>query len=381
MPVNVLFISATLEPGNCGVADFILSLARKLSARGLSCACLAIHDQYIEPSPELSIDCTKLQNIEIARISAQYSWKQKSRLIQSQFNTFNPDWISLHYVPYAFNSKGVPIAFLQSLSSLVTPAKWEITAHELWVDSKQNLRYRMLSMVQAFIFKKLCANLRVSQVHVTNHSYKTQLERLSIDSGILPVFSNIPICPISLPSAESDSTWRFVLFGTINREWSPFQLLQQIEIARCMHGIRSCHFVSVGKLDPYGATLWDSLDSLTYPAFRFSRLGMLPSERLSAELQYADFGICVVPDVLIEKSGSVAAMLAHGLPIIICRLSLGSDLWHQELRRSGHFILLDSSFARCLGNATKYAPIDQLDETTTRFLESLNLPNRFQTSL
>lgn len=48
MLVNILFLCGTLEPAKSGVADFIHALAGKLSSNGISCACLAIHDPYIQ---------------------------------------------------------------------------------------------------------------------------------------------------------------------------------------------------------------------------------------------------------------------------------------------------------------------------------------------
>ena len=373
MSIDILFICPTLEPGNCGVADFTLTLATKLSSMGITCACLAVHDHHIGPSPDSSVKSSIFGNIDILRISAKYSWNLKSTLVQSQLDLLKPEWISLQYVPYAYSYKGLPFAFLRVLCSLKTSAKWQITAHELWVDPRQSFRFKILSSLQVLIFKRLWKRLRPTVVHVSNRFFQQRLDRLMINSSILPVFSNIPFCPISLPLPQSDSTWRFVLFGSINREWSPFKLLEKIEEARSIHGIDSCHFVSVGKMDSYGAALWDSLVSLPYPAFSFSRLGMLPFALLSAELQYADFGICVTPDVLVEKSGSVSAMLAHGLPIIICRLSNDCESWHQELQDRGSYVLLNSSFADNIYVSKKYEPINLLDEAASILVESLGL--------
>jgi hypothetical protein len=177
-----------------------------------------------------------------------------------------------------------------------------------------------------------------------------------------------------LPTKRSGSEWIFVLFGSINRDWRPDQLLEQIEVARQVHGIQSCRFISVGNIGDYGSKLWDSFQDLSFPAFEFLRLGLLSAEDVSEQLQMADFGICVVaPSLLIEKSSSVAAMLAHGLPVIISRLSSGCESWHQELRRSGKYILLDSMFVQSLGSAQRYPPVRQLEDTAKRFISALNL--------
>ena len=373
MAIKVLFLCGTLEPAKSGVADFIHALAARLSTNGISCACIAIHDPYVQPMASTLIQRTRIYGIDNVRIPAEHTWKLKAKLIKAQFEVLQPEWISLHYVPYAYNAKGLPFALISSLLPLQYRARWEIMAHELWVDPGSSLRNRVLSWLQRLIFLRMCAKLRPAVVHVTNHGYQAQLSQNHVTTSILPLFSSIPLCPLPSPSKRSVSQWTFVVFGSINRDWHPDQLLEQIEIARGVHSIQSCHFVSVGNIGDYGATLWDSLRALPFPAFSFSRLGLLPAEDVSEQLQLADFGICVAPSLLIEKSSAVAAMLAHGLPMIISRLSPGCELWHQALRGSGKYILLDSSFVQSLGVAQKFQPDNQLDDTANRFAEALRL--------
>ena len=373
MPIDILFLCGTLEPSQCGVADYIHALAKTLAAKGDKCACLAIHDPYIRPTASSLIHRSTKHNVDIVRIPEECPWSLKVKLIMAQLESLRPEYISLHYVPYAYNKHGLPFALLTSLLSLRYRAKWEITAHELWVDPTVSLRYRLLSRLQRLIFKQLYAKLDPVVVHVTNSSYQSQLAKYFMKSSILPLFSNIPLRPLPSTTDRAESQWTFVVFGTINRDWHPDRLLEQIEAARYVHGIESCHFISIGKVGGYGAALWDSLEALPYPAFEFSRLGPLSAERVSEQLQLADFGICVAPSILIEKSGSVAAMLAHGLPVIINRLSTGCDPWHQKLRSSGKYILLDDSFVKCLGVARHYAPESQLEDTANLFIRSLRI--------
>ena len=373
MALKVLFLCGTLEPAKSGVADFILALAGKLSSNGISCACLAIHDPFISATESHLVNRSTQAGIDILRISADHPWSLKAKLIKAQLDFLQPQLISLHYVPYAFNAKGLPFALLSSLLPLRNLARWEITAHELWVDPSSSLRYRVLSKLQRLIFLRLCAKLKPAVVHVTNHGYQAQLSQYQINSSILPLFSSIPLCLGPSPYARSESQWTFIVFGAINRDWHPEQLLEQIEAARRVHNIQSCRFVPAGSIGDYGAQLWDSLQRDAYPAFAFSRLGLLPADDVSEQLQLADFGICVAPSLLIDKSSAVAAMLAHGLPVIISRLTPNYEAWHQALRSSGKYVLLDSSFAKSIGSAQKYQPENQLNDTVNRFSEALGL--------
>jgi hypothetical protein len=246
-------------------------------------------------------------------------------------------------------------------------------AHELWVDPQSGPRNRFLSTLQQWIARLLFAMLRPRVVHVTNHWYQSMLSGCGIPSRILPLFSAIPFASGVSAVDHPHSQWTFVVFGAINRDWSPEPLLQQIESARVLYDIEICRFVSVGNAGDYGSGLWDSLSSTSYPAFTFRRLGELPAERVSEQLQQSDFGIAVMPSLLVDKSSAVAALVAHGLPVIISRVSHNCEQWHQALQRKGHFILLDSSFASALGSARKYPPANTLEATAFQFVADLEL--------
>jgi hypothetical protein len=54
-------------------------------------------------------------------------------------------------------------------------------------------------------------------------------------------------------------------------------------------------------------------------AVDFIHLGEQPARQVSALMLAADFGVAASPWQLIGKSGSAAAMLDHGLPVIVSR--------------------------------------------------------------
>jgi hypothetical protein len=66
-------------------------------------------------------------------------------------------------------------------------------------------------------------------------------------------------------------------------------------------------------------------------------------------------------------------MISHGLPVIISRLTPNCEQWNQLLATSGHYLLLDSSFASAIGSAIKYHPRNNLEETAEQFIRDLNL--------
>ncbi|MCX5926839.1 MAG: hypothetical protein NTZ23_05905 [Cyanobium sp. LacPavin_0920_WC12_MAG_63_22] len=373
MSLKILFVCGTFELAKSGVADYIHCLAHELTRLGFKCACIALHDPYASRALADHHLSWQSHELPVIRLSSQIPWRVRAGLLKAELQALNPDWISFHYVPYAYHPKGFPFGLLKCLAPVRRSAQWQIMAHELWVDPHAGPRNRLLSILQRWIAQLLFAMVRPSVVHVTNHWYQSMLSGCGIRSRILPLFSAIPFSPGISADDHPAPQWTFVLFGAINRDWSPEPLLQQIESARVLHAIETCRFVSVGNAGDYGARIWDSLASSSYPAFTFSRLGQLSAESVSEQLQQADFGIAVMPSHLVGKSSAVAAMVANGLPVIISRLSQNCEQWHQSLKLTGHFILLESSFALALGSASKYPPVNTLEATARQFVADLEL--------
>ena len=370
---KILFVCGTFELAKSGVADYINFLACELTRQEIHCACIAINDPYVSPAAPGSPLGWERNFIPVRRLSSLLPWSERTERLNADLDSLNPDWISLHYVPYAFHPKGLSLGLLKCVKAVKTTAQWQIMAHELWVDPNASLRNRLLSTLQQLISRRIFSTLRPHEVHVTNHLYQTILSDCGIQANILPLFSSIPFSPCIARLDQPSSQWTFILFGSINRDWKPEPLLRQIESARQLHEIKLCRFVSVGNIGEYGALLWDSLASSSYPAFTFSRLGELPAALVSEQLQNANFGIAVVPSALVGKSSSVAAMISHGLPVIISRLTPNSEQLHQLLVSSGHYLLLDSSFASALGSASKYPPGNNLADIAGQFIRDLNL--------
>jgi hypothetical protein len=294
-------------------------------------------------------------------------------LFASAIKSFSPDYISLQYVPYSFDKKGFPLALLRCLGPARHVASWHIMAHELWLSPGGRTRDAIIGFIQKLIGLYIFRYLRPRSIHTSNWWYSKLLEKSGIPSSVLPIFSNIPFCPSHL-EARNPSEWKFLLFGSINRDWKHQELLCRIEVARQFFSIKQVSLVTVGNIGDYGAHIWSAImNDQSYRHFHFCSLGELSPESISAELQKATFGISVTPSHLVQKSGSVAAMLSHGLPVIVSRVSPGCDKWHQFLKSSGRFILLDDSFESSLGSVSHFPPASNLEDTATQLISDLDL--------
>jgi hypothetical protein len=370
MTLRVLFVTGSLEQGRSGVADYIFLLVNELTRRGHRCCCVALNDPFVESlGPNPSLSCAGA-TADLIRIPAAWPWPTKAEILLTAIRSFSPDFVSLQYVPYAFSSKGIPWRLVHFLKTASKGVRWHVMAHELWLDSGGRFRHLLVGFLQKLIAFRVFYALRPPVVHTSNWWYMRMLDRIGVSASILPLFSNIPYHYVSA-SCSKTLEWKFVIFGSINRDWIPDELLRRLDVARQWLSVERCQIISIGNISPCGVRTWSHMVHSGYAAFSFLRLGELSSERVSAELQKADFGIAVTPSRLIQKSGSVAAMLSHGLPVIISRLSPNCEAWHQSLTRSGRYILLDSSFESALGAATKFPPVNNLAETATQFIRDL----------
>lgn len=368
--MNLVFLAGTLEPRLSGVADYILALSSKLTTLGIQCSCIAINDTLL---PNASPILRSYDNgVSIIRIPSFLPWKTKFLLLEEELMYFKPDWISLQYVPYSFHPKGLSFRLPFYLWRIKKYARMHIMVHELWISGEGGFLRYIIHVLQRQLALFTFRSLSPSLLQTTNFWYSYLLTRNGLCPSILPLFSSIPVHNDAAPLSNRSQVWTFVSFGSIHEHWNPEPLLSQIELARKHYCIESCHFVSVGNTGDYGARLWDSLQNLSYPHFLFTRIGQVPSHTVSRYLKYADFGISMVPSHLIDKSSSAIAMLAHGLPIIISRISPGFNDWHQILRRSHQYILLDKNFVESMGVTHEVVYQNNVDSVASQFIKGLN---------
>jgi hypothetical protein len=134
-------------------------------------------------------------------------------------------------------------------------------------------------------------------------------------------------------------------------------------------GKSRCRFVSIGRLGETGEKLWEHMKRSDYANFVFEKRGELSANEISRELQSADFGIAVSPHHLLGKSGAVAAMRDHGLPVVVNRICEGISARIPEALP--YVILLNNRFAENLALAKKSPCHEGLPDVAEAFLRSL----------
>ena len=322
-----MLICGSLEPGRDGVGDYCRRLAGELATRGTNCLLLGFYDHAVgSETPE-----APHPSIQIVRLSAQMPLSKRAARTASLLADWKPDWVSLQFVSYAFNQKGLPFAELFWLPLLLRHRKLHIMLHELWVGLgvMKSLKNKILGGIQRWMLLTLLHRLRAIVLHTSNQYYCTVLRRNGVEASTLPLFGNIPVFTDSARhwladavmcgggpdiSRDRDQLWLLGIFGSIPPDWPSdhfFGRLSGLARAAGRHAV----IISAGVT---GADATSRIEAwrVGYRDIDFVAIGPRSALELSQFFNSIDFGITPHPIYLLGKSGTVAAMLEHGLPLI-----------------------------------------------------------------
>ena len=334
--------------------------------------CVALNDQHIRKNQcHVRLQISNISSIPPAiRYSYSSSWASKISSLNKLTKIFKPDWVSLQYVPYSYGRRGIPMRFTFNMLTLDNSWSWHFMFHELWISSKENIRSFAISSLQRLLTKTLTIFLKPSIVHTSIDHYVALLQKIGISASILPVFSNISPPKYNLPDPINTKRWIFIFFGSFDDKWQSEPLFKYIDQARQSEGIKECHFWRIGRSSSLGDQIWKELSSaesrLLYPAFHFSNYGEQSEINISKLLLSASFGISMAPLQWIGKSGSVAAMVEHGLPVIVPTYPTTIDIPpSSSISFSMNLLSIDSSLPARLQNAVKFSTLNRLDLTAS----------------
>ena len=370
--MRITFITAALS--NDGVGDYTRLLADSCQRMGHECQIVSICDH--ESHSQVASD----EGVQINRFQGKAFSASKLNDIRQVFANFQPDWVSLQFVPYAFENRGILRTFPRHLEKILPDGKRHIMLHEIWsgVDRLSPIKIRLLGALQKRSIKKMLELLKPSSIHTNNTYYKALLERQSFKVDVLPLFGNIPnslwepdvarrefiepyIAPTDTPLIHIG------IFGSIHREWNPEPFLSSIS-EYATHSGKHILFASVGRIGAAGELIWEAMQQ-RHPEITFIRHGEASAQSISGLLQSLDFGIATSPMHIIEKSGSVKAMQEHGLPVIVTRLNEADSDTPEAYTQLFPF---DIDFSKLYVKLKKTAPRFGLEQTTQQFIKALS---------
>lgn len=310
--MKIIFLCGSLEPGKDGVGDYTRRLASELIRQGHECAIVAFMDKGAQQTIEV-IQVIDSTNISLLRLPYSNGYKANCIDAKPWIDAFNPDWISLQYVPFSFHPKGLPFSFSKSIQEAAQGRKLHIMFHELWVGMNKEASFKLQTwgQLQRVMIQSFIKNVKPSSVHTQSKLYQWQLKKMDVKVSFLPLFSNIKVVHANY-SLKNPKHLRFIVFGAIHsgapieafaKEVANYAISENLKISftfigRC--GVEQNHWAAILRSFKLEVTI----------------LGELSTEQISKELSEASIGIVNTPLYLIEKSGANAAMREHGLTVI-----------------------------------------------------------------
>src|SRR5271168_574276 len=76
-------------------------------------------------------------NISVLRLPRATSWTERITTANEWLNSFNPDWVSLQFVSYAFHPKGLVHGLARKMAPLLAGRRLHIMFHEIWLCREQ----------------------------------------------------------------------------------------------------------------------------------------------------------------------------------------------------------------------------------------------------
>lgn len=331
--MKIAFITSSLELGKDGVGDYTRLLAEECVRQGHKCCLVSLNERFLNKISKSKI-IIDLVEVSLLRLPANVPWNQRTAHTEELLALFQPDWISLQFVPYGYQDKGTVIKLSKRLQPLVKERQLHIMFHELWIGqhTAAKPKERLIGTVQKFFILQLIKQLQPLVVHTNNSIYIALLKQNGISASRLPLFGNIPIANqnadcwlfsdlqkvgLDIKTENRNYFWLFGFFGTLHPIWPAEPLFSYLYKAAKKNN-RQVAIISIGRLGP-GEKLWKSLSNNYSSQFIFLQLGERSPLEISEFMHSIDFGIATSPYALIEKSGTVATMLEHKLPVIVNR--------------------------------------------------------------
>lgn len=303
--MKILFLCGSLEPGFDGVGDYTRRLAGELIRKGHQAAIIALNDNSKIVISEESQECEGTA-IPVLRIPTSTSSQLRLTKVTQYIAAFDPEWISLQFVPYSFNPKGLPFWLPAFLEKLKGKHKWHIMFHELWlgIDKESSFKHKCIGQLQQFIIKKIIQNTKTRSVNTQNKLYQFFLQSHNIATEVLPICGNIPLTAVK---KEVTDFTQFVLFGSIHAG-APFENFVADLMSSSNKFIKPIKFIFIGK---NGSELSHYTSILENYNIGYEVLDIQSENAISQVLINSDFGISTTPYFQTEKSGVYAAYREH----------------------------------------------------------------------
>ncbi len=356
--MKIVFLTGSFAPGKDGVGDYARTLAAECTRLGHETFLLSLNDTWVPTSVSAPAEL---------RLGARMPWPDRVKSAKAFLAAVQPDWVSLQFVPYSFHPAGLNFALPQILSLILGRTPGHFMFHEIWIGSEEGApaKVKIFGYCQRKIIRAMLKKANSRALHTSNMVYVRLLARYGIKAKELPLFGSVPVTANSNEIRHEEKALSLVMFGSIHPNWNPDKMVARLQ--KLGRPIRLTH---VGRIGP-GEQVWSELTRRYQSAIELSRLGEQSLDEISRSLLSADFGVATTPLSLIGKSSTSAAMLDHGLPIIVTRNEVHYRGIPETFHGAERLIPIGENFLERIAVTRRLPPKPRLPEVAEQFLRDL----------
>ncbi|GAB3925925.1 glycosyltransferase family protein [Mucilaginibacter myungsuensis] len=311
--MKIGFICGSLEEGKDGVGDYVRKFSSELIRMGHQVVIAAINDQHIT-MPFTGVQQFTNVDIPVLRLPSVEHIDNKIAVLKTWMTAFGPDRLSLQFVPFSFDKRGLTFSLGKKLRSAFPAANWHIMFHELWVGMKSDSSFKLRAWgtLQKLLIQNMISVLQPTKMHTQTHLYQAQLWDAGYTASLLPLFGNIPLIKDSQTDIVDSKQINLVHFGSIY----PNAPIVQFAADMAQYSKKADVLVTLNIIGRSGPEKADWMAQFKSHGLTVNDLGERNVDEIAELFSKADLGIATTACALIEKSGSVAAMREFGLPVI-----------------------------------------------------------------
>jgi hypothetical protein len=330
--MKIVFICGSLEPGRDGVGDYVRRLAGWLSTQGHSIGAISLNDHHVTAETTTTQQMDEVA-VQVMRIPAKWSAEKRFNRAHDLIKSLNPDWLSLQFVIFAFNARGIPVSLPRQLSAMVCGRRWHIMFHELWLgeSSDDALKDKMRGWLQKRIIRHLLLQLKPTVISTSTSFFQHCLRGIGADSIKIPVFSNLPLGTVKgtklyhqLPVVVTNTRKKYIIasfFGNVAQEAGLEDKIALL-VGLTEKSGKKLMITHIGRSSNIKA-LFQKLETKVNALFYIH--GEQSDQDIADYFRHIDLGLSTYPKILFEKSGAIASMLHNNLPVVLLRDSFIKD--------------------------------------------------------
>ncbi|KQS27049.1 hypothetical protein [Dyadobacter sp. Leaf189] len=366
--MKVLFICSSVEPGRDGVGDYTRRLAAELIRQGHSALVIGLHDKHLIPASLKEPQLDGEREVEVLRFSSSLAWEKRLAAAAHFVASVDPDWISLQYVSYGFDSQGLPWRLPWRIRRLSEQRRLHVMFHELWLDKPVNLKERLLAKLQKSAILQSIRQMQPEVINVTIPFNRRRLKGLNYTAAPLGLFGNVPVLLADQNGDRSSACEEkhILYFGTPPKTTFLKKLVDDLAEFCAANRVPVRITIVSGSSEQTNRFIEQLTTQLAGFELTISDLGFASLEKLSTLMHTCDVGISRSEPHLLGKSGTAIAMLEHGLPVWLPKWSGTKDI-RFDFRKE----LLFSDLRKALNAQIRCPPDSLLPKTAQNFIDQL----------